>query len=139
MVKEEQDHEHGSTNEVDITALFECSKDELINALVSFAKLEQRYSSKYKDFKRNFQGLKQKNVALGKMNYDLHDKIRILENKNEELQDKCNKEHKIILKFTKGQENLDKLLCNQKTSFNKEEIGYNHSNKKKTYKSFFVK
>jgi len=39
----------------------------------------------------------------------------------------------------KGQENLDKLLCTQRASFNKEGIGYNHSNKKKTYKNFFVK
>ena len=36
-----QDHEHEKTNEVDIAALYECSKDELINALVSFAKLNK--------------------------------------------------------------------------------------------------
>ena len=56
------------------------------------------------------------------MNNDLHHKIIVLENKNGELQDKCDKEHKIILTFTKGQENLDKLLCTQKASFNKEGI-----------------
>ena len=66
MAKEGQDHELENTNEVDIPALCECSKDELINVLVSFAKLEQRYSSKYKDLKKNFQELKQKNVALEK-------------------------------------------------------------------------
>jgi len=99
MAKEGQDPKCENTNKVDIAALYECSKDELINVLVSFAKLEQRYSSKYKDLKRNFQEVKQKIVALEKMNNDLHDKIRILENKNEELQNKCDKEHKIILKF----------------------------------------
>jgi len=31
---------------------------------------------------------------------------------------------RIISKFPQGQENLDKLLCTQKTFFNKEEIGY---------------
>ena len=45
----------------------------------------------------------------------------------------------IILKFTQGQENLDKLLCTQRASFNEEGIGYNYSNKKKTYKNFVVK
>ena len=82
MAKEGQDHEN--TNEVNIAALYECSKDELINALVSFARLEQQYSSKYKDLKRNFQDVKLKNADLKKLNNELHHKIRILENKNEE-------------------------------------------------------
>ena len=111
----------------------------MINALISFAELEQRCSSKYKDLKRNLQEVKQKGIALEKINNDLYIKIRILENTNEELQNKCDKDHKIILKFTKGQENLDKLLCTQRASFNKEGIGYNHFNKKKTYKNFFVR
>jgi len=35
---------------------------------------------------------------------------------------------------------LDKLLCTEKAYFNKEEgIGYNHLNKNKCYKNFFVK
>ena len=45
----------------------------------------------------------------------------------------------MILKFSKGQDNLDKLLGSQKMSFNKEGIGYNPFNKKKTYKNLFVK
>ena len=94
---------------------------------------------KYKDLKRNFKEANQKNEALQKWNNDLHDKIRSSENENRELKAKCDKDHKIILKFSKGPENLDKLLCTQRASFNKEEIGYNHSNKKKTYKNFFVK
>ena len=85
MARKGQDHEPENTNEVDIAALYECSKDELINALISFAELEQRCSSKYKDLKRNFQEVKQKGIALEKINNHLHIKIRILENKNEEL------------------------------------------------------
>jgi len=48
MAKEEQDDgqsEYESIDEVDILALYECSKDELIDALISYAKLEQKYLS----------------------------------------------------------------------------------------------
>jgi len=44
----------------------------------------------------------------------------------------------MVLKFSKGQNNLDKLLGSQRVSFNKEGIGYNPFNKKKNYKKFFV-
>ena len=43
-----------------------------------------------------------------------------------------------MLKFSKGQDNLDKLLGTQRISFNKEDIGYNPLIKKKTYEDFFV-
>ena len=52
-VQDNQRSEYESTDEVDISALYECPKEELINALVSFAKLEQRYLSKYEDLKKN--------------------------------------------------------------------------------------
>ena len=60
-------------------------------------------------------------------------------NKNFELQAKCDDNKKIASKFTEGQQNLDRLLCTQKASFNKEEIGYNYFNKKKSYNNLFVK
>jgi len=44
----------------------------------------------------------------------------------------------MVLKFCKGQNNLDKLLGSQRMSFNKEGIGYNPFNKKKAYKKYFV-
>jgi len=69
----------------------------------------------------------------------LHDRIRILEDKKIELQTKCYNNKRIISKFSQGQGNLDKLLCTQKTFFNKEEIGYHYSNKKKSCVNFFVK
>jgi len=95
--------------------------------------------SKCKDLKKNVRQLNQKNVALEKLNNVLHDKVKSLENENVEFQAKCDKDHRIILKFIQGQENLDKLLCTQRASFNKEGTRYNHLNKKKTYKNFCVK
>jgi len=40
MAREGQAHEPENTNEVDIAALYECCKDELINALISFTEVE---------------------------------------------------------------------------------------------------
>lgn len=40
---------------------------------------EQRYLSKYKDLKKNVRELNQTNVALEKLNKDLHNKFKILE------------------------------------------------------------
>jgi len=45
----------------------------------------------------------------------------------------------MVLKFSKGKDNLDKLLESQRMSFNKEGIGYNSFKKKKTYKNFLFK
>jgi len=45
----------------------------------------------------------------------------------------------IVSKFSKGEENLNKILGTQKMSFNKEGIGFNPFNKKKCYKNFFIK
>jgi len=68
-----------------------------------------------------------------------HTEIATLQTEKNELQFKCNNLQKLVLKFSKGQDNLDKLLGSQRMSFNKEGIGYNHFNKKKIYKNFFVK
>ena len=62
----------------------------------------------------------------------------MLENEKKELQSKHEGLEKVVLKFSKGQENLDKLLGSQRMSFNKEGIGYNLFNQKKNYKNFFV-
>ena len=66
----------------------------------SFTKLGQRYLSKYKDIKKNVRELNKKNVVLEKLNNDLHDKVKCLGTKKVELKAKCDKDHKIILKFT---------------------------------------
>jgi len=73
------------------------------------------------------------------LNNDLHEKVKDLETKNAKLLTKCGANHKTILKFTQGKENLNRLLSTQRASFNKESIGYDHFNKKKNYKNFFVK
>jgi len=67
-----------------------------------------------------------------------HTEIATLQTEKNELQSKYEDLQKLVLKFSKGQENLDKLLGTQRISFNKEGIGYNPFNKKKTYKNFFV-
>jgi len=72
------------------------------------------------------------------LNNELHGKIKELETKNWELSTKCDAKHKMILKFTQGQENFDRLLSTQRASFNKEGIEDDYFNKKKNYKNFFV-
>jgi len=44
---------------------------------------------------------------------------------------KCANLQKIILKFSKGEENLNKIVGAQKASFNQERIDFNPFNKKK--------
>jgi len=70
---------------------------------------------------------------------DLHLKIEHLQKEKEEIQSKCRAFETLALKFTKGQDNLDKLHGLQRMSFSKEGIGYNPLNKKKAYKNFFIK
>ena len=84
MAKEVQANgrsEYESTDGVDISALYECSKEQLIDALVSFAKLEHKYLFKYKNRNKNVRELNQKNVTLEKLNNVLHDKVKSVENK----------------------------------------------------------
>ena len=50
---------------------------------------------------------------------------------------KCANFEKIVLKISKGEENLNKILDTQEMSFNKEEISFNVFNKKKYYRFFY--
>ena len=74
MAKDGESSEHESMDEVDISGLYKCSKDELIDALISFANLEQKYMSKYKDLKKGVRKLNQKNADLEQLNNKLHEK-----------------------------------------------------------------
>ena len=76
--------------------------------------------------------------GLEKSNNEFHTTIETFEIEKKGLQSKYEHLEKVVLKFFKGQDNLDKLLGYQRISFNKEGIGYNPYNKKKTYKNFFV-
>ena len=49
-------------------------------------------------------------------------KIDTLETKKQEVQSKCEGFEKLVLKFSKGPKNIDKLLSSQRMSFNKEGI-----------------
>jgi len=51
--------------------------------------------------------------ALQKQNDDLHLKIKHVQKEKEEVQSKCRAFEKLVLKFTKGQDNLDKLLVHK--------------------------
>ena len=62
-------------------------------------------------------------------------KLKLKLGLKKELQSKCEDLEKIVLKFSKGQNNLDKLLGSQRMSFNKESIGYNPLTKRKLIKS----
>ena len=55
------------------------------------------------------------------------------------LKKESNNLNDIVLKFTKGQKNLELLLGSQKCAFDKSGIGYKPHAKQKFYKIFFVK
>ena len=50
-------------------------------------------------------------------------------------ENKCNDSLKSLLKLTKGEENLDKLLESQCVSFNKEGLGFQSNDKKRLNKT----
>jgi len=76
--------------------------------------------------------------SFAKSNNESYTRIKTLEKEEKDLQSKYEGHEKVVLKFSKGQDNLDKLLGSQMMSFNKEGIGYNPFKKKKTYENFFV-
>ena len=94
---------------------------------------------KDKSLKKTICNLIFEEECLEKSKIETHTEIAILQTEKNELQSKCDNLQKLVLKFSKGQDNLDKLLGSQKMSFNKEGIAYNPFNKKKIYKNLFVK
>ena len=70
-MQEEEQSKYESTDEVDISSLYDCSKDELIDALINFAKLEEKYMSSYKELKKRVRELCKKYLDLEKLNNDL--------------------------------------------------------------------
>ena len=56
---------------------------------------------------------------------------------NEVLKKKSNELNEIVLKFTNGQKNLEKLLSTQKCVFDKGGLGYKPYLKQKYYKNLF--
>lgn len=139
MANDVQETEFKNLDEVDYSDLLEYSKDELAQALIRCVQCEQEHLSKIKTFKKTIHNLLFEKEMLQRENDDLHLKIEHLEKEKQEVQSKCGAFEKLALKFTKGQDNLDKLLDSQRMFFNKEGIGYNPLNKKKAYKNFFIK
>ena len=66
-IHDDQITQYEGSNEVDVSALYTCSKNELIDAFISFANLEQKYLSKYKDLKKSVQDLTGKILILKKI------------------------------------------------------------------------
>ena len=139
MVNDVQETELENLDEVDYSDLLEYSKDELAQALIRCIQCEQVYLSKIKTFKKTIHNLLSEKEVLKRENDDLHLKIEHLEKEKQDVQSKCGASEKLALKFTKGPDNLDKLLGLQRLSINKEGIGYNPLNRKKAYKNFFIK
>jgi len=94
--------------------------------------------SRIKSLKKAIRDLSFEKEALQKSNDELHIKIDSLETKRQDIHSKCEGFEKLVLKFSKGQENSDKLLGSQRMSFNKKGIGYNPLTKKEVYKNFLL-
>ena len=90
--------------------------------------------------------LSQENVGFQKSNNSLsndlksfQEKFVLIEKEKDELQMKCVNLETIVLKFSKVEKNLNKIVDPQKMTFKKERIGFNPFNKNKCYKNLFVK
>ena len=118
MAKEEQLQEESnqreSSNEVNYSVFLEYSKNELAQALVNCIECKQKQLSKIKSLKKVIRDLSFEKEALQKSNDELHIKIDPLETEKQELQSKYEDFEKLVLRFSKGQENLDKLLGSQR-------------------------
>ena len=126
---QEDKTEYESSDEVDYSEFLEYSKNHLARALIKCIQCEQDYLSKIKSLKKTISNLCLEKEYLEKSKVEDHTKIETLEIEKEELTSKCEHLKNIVLKFFKGQNNVN---------FKKEGIGYNPVNKKKNYKNFFV-
>jgi len=104
------------------------SKCKLIKVLLYYIR-HQGHISKIKDLKKTNFELSQENLEFQKSNDSLannlksfQEKFVLLKQQKDELNIKCVNLEKIILKFSKGEKNLNKILGIQKASFNKEGI-----------------
>jgi len=86
--------------------------------------------SKIKSLKKVIGNLCLEKECLEKSKDEDYIKIQTLEIEKKEDNFKCVDLEKMVLKFSKGQNNLNKVLGSQRMSFNKEGIGYNPFNKK---------
>ena len=65
-------------------------------------------------------------------------KIGTLETKKQEVQSKCEGFEKLVLKFSKGHEDLDKLLAFTGCHSIKKDLGVMSLTKKRVYKNIFI-
>jgi len=95
--------------------------------------------SKKKSLKKTIRALFFEKEVLQKSNNKFHRRIETLEKEEIELRSKYGGLEKVVLKFSKRQDNLDKLLGSQRMSFNKEGIWYKPFDKTKHAKISLLK
>jgi len=143
MANENQTHNeetgYESSDEVDYSDLPEYSKDVLAQALIKCIQYEQGYLSKIKSLKKTISSLSFEKECLEKSKNEAHIKIETLEIEKKELQSNCEDLEKMVLKFSKGQGNLDKLLASQRMSFNKKVLDTDLLTKRKLTKTSLFK
>jgi len=126
MVNEDQvqedETEDESSDEVDCSYLLIYSKDEFVQTLIKCIQCKHEYLSKIKSLKKTIRDLSFEKEVLQKSNNEFQTRIEILEIEKKRLQSKCEDLKKLVLKFSKGRHNLDKLLGFQRMFFNKEAI-----------------
>ena len=118
------------------------SYEELLNAFDDLLIDSEMMLSKYAD-------LKKQNELLTSEVDRLKSKLVVFENKestssdleaeNKILHEKDESLSKDLANFVQGKDNLDKLLSQQRCSFNKTSLGYEENEQNKYYKSLFHK
>ena len=110
----------------------------LIKVSLYYIRCQESHIFKIKDLKKKNFELSQEHVEFRKSNNlvsnylkSFQNKVVLVEKEKDDLQVKCTDLEKIVLNFSKGEENLNKILGTQKKSFNKEGINFNLFNKKK--------
>ena len=136
---QEEETEYKSSDEVDYSDFLEYSKDELARALIKCIQCEHDYLSKIKSLKKTISNLSLEKECLEKSKVEAHIKIETLEIEKKELQSNCEDLEKMVLKFSKGQGNLDKLLVSQRMSFNKKVLDTDLLTKRKLTKTSLFK
>jgi len=125
--EEEEETGYDSLDEV-YDFLNNCSRHKLLKVLLHYIKHQEGHISKVKDLKKmNFE-LSQENIEFQKPNDSLsndlksfQEKFILLEKEKDELQIKYVNLEKIVLKFSRGEENLNKIPGTQKISLTKKE------------------
>ena len=95
--------------------------------------------SKIKSLKKTIGNLRFEKEYLEKWKIEAHTKIETLEVEKKELTSKCEDLEKMVLKFSKGQNNLEKLLGHQECPLTKKVLDATLLTKRKLIKTSLFK